>query len=78
MTSGSLRPALPVEDCDQPLVGVPLHGAFGGDPVGAARAARAHRAMRDIEDHGIGRRAEAADRRPRGGLAVSRAGHREG
>ena len=50
-----LASALPVENVDQPLPGVKLHGTFGCDPVGAARSARTLRAMRDVEDHGIGR-----------------------
>jgi hypothetical protein len=31
----------PIEDRDQPLVAVKLHGAFSGDPVGAIRPAGA-------------------------------------
>ena len=61
---GKLAPGLPVEDRDQPLVGIPLHGAFGGNPFRAALPAGAGRAVRDIKDHGVGRRTEAADRRP--------------
>jgi hypothetical protein len=33
---GKLAPGLAVEDRDQPLVGIPLNGAFGGDPFRAA------------------------------------------
>ena len=64
MIDGKLASGLAVEDRDQPLVGVPLHGAFGGDPFRAARPASAVRAVRDIEDHGVDRRTDAADRRP--------------
>src|SRR3984885_8174121 len=67
---GKLASILPVEDRNQPLEGVPLHRAFGRDPVCAAWTASTLRAMRDIEDHGVRRRTEAADRRPRGGLAL--------
>src|ERR1700735_2483130 len=66
-----LAPILPVEDRNQPLESVPLHRTFGRDPVGATCAASTFCAMRDIEDHGIRWRAKAADRRPRGGLALS-------
>src|SRR5712672_2222623 len=61
---GKLAPVLPVEDRNQPLVGIPLNGAFGGDPFRAALPAGAGRAVRDVEDHGVGRRADTADRRP--------------
>ena len=61
---GKLASGLAVEDRDQPLVGVPLNGAFGGDPFGAAFPAGAVRTVRDIKDHGIDRRTDAADCRP--------------
>src|SRR5258705_11755980 len=61
---GKLASGLAVKDRDQPLVGVPLNGAFGGDPFGTAFPAGAVRTMRDIKDHGIDRRTYAADRRP--------------
>src|ERR1700722_13014108 len=66
-----LASILPVEDRNQPLERIPLHRAFGRDPVRAAGTAGAVSAMRDIEDHGIRRRAKAADRRAPNGLAVS-------
>ena len=44
---GKLAPGLPVEDRDQPLVGIPLNGPFGGNPFRAALPARAGRAARD-------------------------------
>jgi hypothetical protein len=59
-----LAPGLTVEDRDQPLVGVPLNSAFGGDPFGTAFPAGAVCTVRDIEDHGIDRRTDAADCRP--------------
>jgi hypothetical protein len=37
---GKPSPGMAVEDIEQPLVGVPLHGALGGDPVRAAGPAR--------------------------------------
>ena len=61
---GKLASGLAVEDRDQPLVGVPLNGAFGGDPFGTAVPAGAVRTVRDIKDHGIDRRTDAADCRP--------------
>ena len=39
-----LASGLPVENVEQPLVGIPLHGAFGGNPFRAARPAGAGRA----------------------------------
>jgi len=54
--------ALPVEDCDQPLDGIPLDDGLRRDPVRAARPACVRRAVRDLEDHGIGQFADAADR----------------
>ncbi len=53
-----------LEDRDQPLVGVPLNGAFSGDPFGTAVPAGAVRTVRDIKDHRIDRRTDAADCRP--------------
>src|SRR6266404_8464743 len=61
---GKLASVLPVEDRNQPLVGIPLNGAFGGDPFRAALPAGASRAVREVEYHGVRRRADAADRRP--------------
>ena len=61
---GKLASGLAVEDRDQPLVGVPLNSAFGGDPFRAAFPAGAVRTVRDIKDHGIDRRTDAADCRP--------------
>jgi hypothetical protein len=58
-----LASLLTVEDRDQTLPAVPLHGAFGGDPVRAASSTGAGGAMRDIEDHRIPRRSVQADRR---------------
>ena len=69
-----LAPRLAVENVDQPLVGIPLHGAFGGDPFRAVRSASAGRAARDIEDHGVGRRTEAANRWPLRRLRLGRSG----
>jgi len=66
---GKLATRLPVEDRDQPPVGIKLHGAFGRDPVGTAWPARVRGALCDIEDHGVRRRADAANRRARGRLA---------
>ena len=64
MIDRKLASGLAVEDRDQPLVGIPLNGAFGGDPFRAARPAGAVRAVRDVKDHRIERRTDAADRRP--------------
>jgi hypothetical protein len=61
---GKLASGLAVEDRDQPLVGVPLDGAFSGDPFGTAVPAGAVRTVRDLKDHGIDRRTDAADCRP--------------
>jgi hypothetical protein len=71
---GKLAPGVAVEDRDQPLVGVPLNGAFGGNPFGAALATGAICTVRDIEDHGVDRRADAADRRPSRLLGLRGAG----
>jgi hypothetical protein len=72
-----LLAVLPVKDIDQPLVRVPLHDAFGGDPVRTAGPAGIVRAVCDIEDHRIRLRTEAADGRARVGLGVGTGGRRE-
>ncbi|WP_426442611.1 hypothetical protein [Bradyrhizobium genosp. P] len=59
---------LPVEDRDQPLEGIELNGAFGGNPIRAARATGIGAAMRDIEDHRVRQLSDATDRRPGLGL----------
>ncbi|WP_244548959.1 hypothetical protein [Bradyrhizobium canariense] len=52
---GKLAPGLPVEDREQPLVGIPLNGSLGGDPFRAALSARIGRTACDVKDHGVGR-----------------------
>ena len=77
MITRKLASGLAVEDRDQPLVAVPLNGAFGGDPFGTAFSAGAVRTVRDIKDHGIDRRTDAADGRPVRVLRLRVAGRRK-
>ncbi len=75
---GKPASGLPVENREQPLVGIPLNGPFRGNPFRAALPARAGRAARDIKDHGIGWRTEAADRRPLRRLRLPKTGSDKG
>ena len=75
---GKLASGLPVENREQSLVGIPLNGPFGGNPFRAALPARASRAARDIKDHGVGWRTEAADRRPLRHLRLRKTGSDKG
>jgi hypothetical protein len=47
----------------QPLERIPLDDAFSRDPFGTVRPAAPVPAVRQIENHGAGRRSDAASRR---------------